>query len=270
MRIRYLAFPPSLASARLRMYIPGRELRSRGHWVGFEGSADWVVMAKHAWTDEHLKDANKVAFDVCDDHFHDDKEAVYRRGCEIADVVTCNSNEMASVIKRETGRDAVVIPDPYESPECPAKCHLPLLWFGKDHNLHDLAPILDRLPEIVIVSDVEHPQIVRWSPEAMEAAWHGCGMTVIPTGYSMAKSANRAIESIRRGLYPVCGELPAYRELGLGEADIPAAVERAIASPQATKAQVRKLQDLIRDRFSPQAIGGQWEQVFRGEHAAHL
>jgi hypothetical protein len=37
------------------------------------------------------------------------------RMCDLAHVVTCSSEVMAGIIKDVTGRDAVVIPDPYEN-----------------------------------------------------------------------------------------------------------------------------------------------------------
>lgn len=259
MKIRYMPLLPRLASARLRAMIPGRELMRMGHDVVLEGSCDVAILQKHDWPEDFSIGAKRIIFDVCDDWFSREWGDHYRRWCARADVVTCNSRTMAEIIKRETGRDAVVIDDPYESSEKPAKAHYPLLWFGNSANLVDLAPLLPRLTLLKIISDAEHPAIERWSPEGMLRAWQDCGMVVIPTGKSMAKSANRAVEAIRNGLYPVCGHMPAYHELGLGVDDIPAEVERLMSASD-TLDRIRELQDKVRERFSPQTVAQRWHE----------
>jgi hypothetical protein len=261
-KVRYIPLSLALASARLRGLIPARELRKLGFEVVVSGPADWAVLSKHGWDDDRAEGAKRIAFDVCDDHFDGEHSAHYFKWCAAADLVTCNSAAMAEIIKARTGRDARVIPDPYESPECEPKCHAPVLWFGQALNLLDLMPILDRLPETLIVSDHDHPRIARWTPQTMEAAWDTCGLTVLPTGAKKGKSANRAIESIRRGLFPVCGHLPAYAELGLGVDDVPAAVADALENKGHTLERVFDLQDLIRDKFSPGRIGKLWAECF--------
>ncbi len=258
MRVRYLPLSPTLASYRLRAIIPGLYLRSQGWEPCIKGEADIAVLQKHGWSDDAATKARRVVFDICDDHFATEEGDHYRKWCERADRVTCNSVTMADIILRETGRSAVVIDDPYESPECPPRCHAPALWFGNQRNAVDLLPILKRIGRLVICSDIKHPEILEWSPENMEKAWKACGIVVLPTGISMAKSANRAVESIRRGLFPVCGELPAYRELGLFSDDIPAEVERRIADPKDTIQRIFALQEKVRDRFSPETVGKRW------------
>lgn len=262
MKIRYLSLDPAIASYRLRAVIPGKALRGLGFDPVLDGHADWAVLQKHGWGDDKAQDAARVLFDVCDDHFHDEHQAHYRKWCRLADKVTCNSRAMAEIIRRETNRIATVIDDPYESPECAPKCRAPLLWFGHRSNLGDLAPIMDELPELMVVSNVEHPAVIQWSGVAMEQAWAACGMTVIPTGKSMAKSANRAVESIRRGLYPACGQLPAYAELGLGTDNVVREVNERLADGQGTLARIRELQDVVRDRFSPQTVARKWAECF--------
>jgi hypothetical protein len=257
-KVRYLPLSPTLASFRLRSIIPAKYLKAHGIEPVLGGRSDWVILQKHDWPDGVEKGASRVLFDVCDDYFGKEHDAHYRKWCERADVITCNSVTMAEVIKRETGRDAVVIDDPYESGEFEPKCHAPALWFGNQRNMVDLLPIIGKVGRLVICTDLKHPEVLEWSPEAMERAWTACGITVLPTGLSMAKSANRAIESIRRGIYPVCGRLPAYQELGLGSDDIPAEVHERLQNPEWTVATVARLQNVIRDRFSPETVGRKW------------
>lgn len=260
MKLAYLPLSPTIASFRLRGLIPARYLQAHGFDIVRE-NADWVVLSKHGWSDEVAKGHRQVLFDICDDHFTSDKRDHYLKWCRIADRVTCNSDVMAGVIKTHTGRDAVVIPDPYESDERPPKVGLPALWFGHKSNLRDLAPYVDRLP-LVIVSNPEVPGVVPWSRENLLQAFEMTGITVIPTGKSMAKSANRAIEAIRNGHLPVCGHLPAYADLGLGTDDIAGDVERAVARRAETLERIDELQHRVRYEFSPERIGAMWADCF--------
>lgn len=263
MRVRYLKISPDIASYRLRAIIPARELRKSGIETVLKGPADWAVLQKHGWEDDKALGARRILFDVCDDHFSDEHEDHYRKWCARADVVTCNSVTMRDIIKRETGREAVVIDDPYESEEREAKCRAPVLWFGHSSNLPALLPLLCRLPPTMIVSNVSAPGVCLWSAVTMAQAWAACGMAVIPTtGKSAAKSANRAIEAIRNGLYPACGRLPAYAELGLGSDDPAAEVAARLADDAGTRSTIRNLQNAIRIRFSPETVGKEWAKCF--------
>jgi len=259
-KIAYLPLSPTLASVRLRAVIPARYLSEHGFEVVREG-ADWVVLSKHGWSDEVARGHKRVLFDVCDDHFSSDKRDHYLKWCRIADRVTCNSEAMAEVIKDQTGRDAVVIPDPYESDERPPKCGMPALWFGHKSNLKDLLPYTDRLP-LVIVSNPEVPGVIPWSRENLLQAFEMTGITVIPTGKSKCKSANRAIEAIRNGHFPVCGHLPAYADLGLGCDDIATEAHRAVERRAETLERIDELQHRVRYEFSPQRIGELWSDCF--------
>lgn len=271
MKVAFLPFGKHLASFRLRSLVPASYLAGQAHSVVFHPSerADWIVLSKHDWPEDMTIGAKRVCFDVCDDHFGGRHDAHYRKWLDKADLVTCNSAEMRRVIKSQTGRDAIVIDDPYESPEYPPKRpHLPLLWFGAFWNLAYLRPWLDRLPhQLVVVTNEQHGEMTNtWDEATMEAAWQHCGLVIIPTGSKQAKSANRAVESIRRGLYPVCGPLPAYEELGLNE-DIVEGVSRALDNPADTLTRIEELQDLIRERFSPMTVGATWERVLASGHS---
>ena len=262
MKIAYLPLSTTIASVRLRGAIPARALSAMGFEpVTHDTKADWIVLQKHGWPEEMATGHKRTLFDVCDDHFHDQHSEHYRKWCAKADKITCNSQVMADIIKAETGRDAAVIPDPYEGEELPPKVGRPLLWFGHRSNLPDLMPWIHRLGPLVVVSNHPADWVTQWSPEALREAFRQTGMTVIPTGKSQAKSANRAIEAIRAGHFPVCGRLPAYEELGLGCDDISLGVERAQNDPR-TRERIRQLQSIVRERFSPMVIGELWANCF--------
>ena len=260
MRIRYLRLPENVASVRLRQLLPAAKLAER-HEIVYEGPSDVLVLQKHGWAEQEVMDAKKIVFDICDDHFdHPSLGWQYRTWVMRADAITCNSRSMRDKITIRFGRAATVIDDPYETEEeGEARCGLPALWFGHATNLHTLEPIIDRLPPLVVVSNAQG--CTQWSPESMRVVWAECGIVVLPTGHKQCKSANRAVESIRNGLYPCTGPLPAYSELGLGTDNVPKEVRERLDDPEGTKARIRDLQAMVRDRFSVDTVAKAWEKV---------
>jgi hypothetical protein len=201
---------------------------------------------------------------VCDDHFQGKWAEHYKHGCEAADLVTCNSAEMARVIAAQTGRAAVVIGDPYEQPEGEPRVSDHLLWFGHKSNLPDLLPWLERLGDIEIVTNIESPRVTTWTPGAMNDAFERAGLVVIPTGKSLAKSGNRAIESLRRGLFVVCGYMPAYADLGLYIGDIADGVDWALTHRHTVLRRIKDAQDYIHDEYGIERIGAMWKRTLSG------
>ena len=257
MNVTFLPFVQHMASARLRGSIPQRELKS----LGVNAGTDILVVGKHGWRESVVDGFKKVVFDICDDHFHSQHEAHYRKWCLKADLITCNSLEMQDTIKRETGKHAEVIHDPYEQPLRDARCKRPPLWFGMGTNFGDIFPYIAKVPDLICVSNIEHPKVIVWSPVVMDRMYDRAGIVLIPTGAKRAKSSNRAIDSIRRGLYPCTGRMPAYDELGLGSDDVLADMEAKLSDPEKTKQRIRDLQELVEFRFSPKTIGKEWLKV---------
>jgi hypothetical protein len=258
MRVTFRTWIDALASSRYRASIPARELAKLGIGEG----RDWLVIGKHGWKfEDEAKGFERVCFDVCDDHFYDQYAEHYRKCCGMADLLTCNSAEMARVIKAETGRSAVVIPDPYEQPEREPRIHSRLLWFGHEVNLPDLVPWLDDIGDIEVVSGAQVPGITQWSPEAMDAAFDRAGLVVLPTGRRLAKSGNRAIEAIRRGLFVVAGYLPAYADLGIYVGNITDGIEWALSHPREAKDRILASQEYVRAEYSPRHIAMMWRDA---------
>lgn len=260
-RVTFRAFDERYASTRLRALIPQRELAA----VGVEPGRDILVIGKHRWDwDTETRGYKRVVFDICDSHWTNQHGPHYIETCKRADAVTCNSAAMRDEIKHWTGRDAWVIPDPYETPEGKARVSDKLIWYGHASNLADLdldalvgrqMTIVTNLPSHEVRPGV---QVVTWSPEAQERAFAQAGLAVIPTGKSMAKSGNRAIEAIRRGVFPVCGYLPAYGDLGVYVGDIREGVEWALSHHDETLRRIRAAQDYVRWQYSPARIAKLW------------
>jgi hypothetical protein len=260
-KVTFAYFGPELASSRLRAKIPQQELSKLG--VGFGN--DVLIYGKHFIEENQLGGFRRLVFDVCDDHFgNKDLGGYYRRHIQIADQVTCNSEVMRGRIKAETGRDAVVISEPYESHELPPSIGPTLLWYGHMSNLEDIERLKPELRyPLRILSN--HKRYEKWSREVQQEALASPCIVVIPTGKSQAKSENRMVEAIRCGRY-VCAEyLPAYEvftkffELG----NIPAHIDRALANPLDAMSKIKDAQEFIRERYSPATIAGQWLEVLK-------
>lgn len=265
--VSWLAVDPLLASARYRRDLIVPHLRQFGVQPG---GRDVLVLSKHLWDWDDARGFRRVVYDVCDDHFQSGHADKYLEGCARADAVTCNSAEMARRIKTVTGRDAWVIDDPYEQPECEPRVGPELLWFGHKAGLLALRPWLDRIAQypltVVTGGYLEHvsPSFVPWSPQNMDAAFDACGMVLLPTlPERQCKSANRAIESVRRGRWPVCGPLPAFADLGVWVGDIADGVQWALENPPEVLRRLRASQDYVRERYAPRRIAERWADVFK-------
>jgi hypothetical protein len=250
--VTFMRFQSGLASYRYRAEIPERELRKQGWPVG----NDILVCSKHGW---ELRPGYKhIVFDISDDHFHGIHEPHYRKIAQEASLITCPTAEMAKIILRETGKTATVIPDPFEQRETKAKIHDALLWYGHASNAIDLERELPNLVgyKIEIVSNIK--TFTQWSPANMDRAFNTAGLVVIPTGKSMAKSGNRAVEAIRRGLFVVANPLPAYADLGMWQGDIRQGVDWALSHRGEVLRRIKNAQDYVRHEYSPQRIGRMW------------
>lgn len=264
-RVTFRAWDERWASTRYRALIPQREMML----LGMEPGRDVLVIGKHKWDwDTETRGYKKVVYDVCDSHWDDEWRDQVLAFCQRADAVTCNSRAMAQEVKRHTGRDAWVIPDPYESPECKPHVGESLLWFGFHWNAQALEPWFDRLAGRKLtlcmdsVKDVEVRPGIRlapWSPDRLATEFMHAGLVILPTDMRpQAKSANRAIESIRRGVFPICGYMPAYADLGVWVGPIDEGVEWALSHRDEVMRRLHGAQDYVRWQYNPARICKLW------------
>ena len=253
MQVTFAFLRPGIASSRLRAEIPQRELEKLGIMKG----RDILVYGKHVVPRHIAMKFGKRVFDICDDHFHTVHEIYYREHALLADLITVNSEEMARIVLAETGRDSTLIPDPYESEECPAGYGEGVLWYGHESNLKTIEPYRDCI-DVVLT----HPD---WTREKQVQAIHDCAVVVIPTDERKGKSANRLIEAVRNGRFVVAGELPAHDEFKpyMWIGDIREGLEWAKSHPKECIEKVPECQPYIRDRFSPEHIGKLWLEALQ-------
>lgn len=256
----------TLASVRYRMLIPAEALIKMGHSVTVGNCAQETgvyVFSKHNHADLVLMDnlsGVKKVFDVCDDHFHDQHANHYRAMAAACDVLTCSTQAMWEVLLKETGREAIVIDDPYEFPEEPPVIRKPgrTMWFGHQSNLPSLNgyKVDDRISNA--------PGCMPWSMETMVIAFDRNQIVVIPHSderKNSVKSTNRVVESIRMGKWVTASPLRSYEQFkdfaNIG--DVKAGVEMYNDLPDdLLVTRIKAGQDYIRERFSPERIARQW------------
>jgi len=273
MRINFVtAADERFASYRYRILIPARHLPGK-HEVIIGGfvEADVHVFSKHFdYEDQQrARRCSRVVFDMCDNHFSTAHEAHYRSMIDAAGTITCPTAAMCEVVKLETGREAVLIEDPYELPEVAASLQQVrrLLWFGHSANIGGILAELPRLAgyetELVTdgVQDITH---TAWSLPNLLSAMARSDLVIIPVirdERTPVKSANRAVESIRQGKYVIANPLPAYADLGIWQGDILEGVTWAARHPDEANALTLKAQALVNQRFDPSKIGREWEKL---------
>jgi uncharacterized Rossmann fold enzyme len=243
------------ASWRYRAKIPS------GDWATLNDlTADTLIFAKPQASELMVMARAKargawVVVDFCDDHFD---WMHYQEALRLADAVTCPTTEMAKRIK-ELGRDATVIPDPYEFPEMPPHCNgVNLLWFGHHVNRNSLQRILPDLKgySLRVVSNFDGA--IPWSKETMLEEFARADIVVIPTTASY-KSANRAIEAIRQGCFVVAEPHPALEGFPIYIGNIKEGIEWT--KQQNMNELILEAQNFVRERFTPQILIDKWKSA---------
>jgi hypothetical protein len=241
---------PQLASFRLRVDIPRKHLGMQSQ-IGI-GDATFFFKNGNPLLARSLKN---VVYDVVNAHFEDPD---YRAMCDLAKVVTCSSEAMVPIIKAATGRDAVVIADPYENSEGkPEVLGDRVLWFGHQANIESLRPYRDMKVDLCTAE--------AWSLEReAKALWSAA--VVLLTGNNPGASSNRVVKALRAGRFVVAPddcpsswkELSEYIWIG----DVRKGVRWALENREEACSKVSAGQKYIKSRFSPQLIGSQWADLF--------
>jgi hypothetical protein len=241
------------ASWRYRAMIPAFE------WASLNDlTADTLVFAKPQANE--LMDMARakargawVVVDFCDDHFD---WMHYQEALRLANAVTCPTAEMAKRIK-ELGKDATVIPDPYEYPEMPPHCNgVNLLWYGHHVNRESLQRILPDLKgyPFAVVSNFDGA--IPWSHETMLREFARADIVVIPAT-APYKSANRAIEAIRQGCFVVAEPHPALEGFPIYIGNIKEGIEWT--TQQNMNELISKAQKFVREEFLPATLIDKWK-----------
>lgn len=257
-----------LASYRLRVAIPAPHI-GRPYQIGAIGNPSFFFKNGDPPLAKRVKEHGYgVVYDVVNDHFGGGVRDTYSGMCKVADVVTCASERMAEIIKERTGREAVIIDDPYENDEQPATCVGDgVLWFGHSANLPSLEPYVN-LRGLTVCSNIAF--VVPWSLENERRELDRCAVALL-TSNNAGASSNRVVKALRAGRFVVTpGGVPAWEQFkpSIWIGDVREGIAWALNNREEACKKVRKGQKFVRERFSPQAIGKQWRTVFDSTSAA--
>jgi hypothetical protein len=239
----------SMASYRYRCKIP-----AEGLGVPVNEEADIYILSKPSSFD--MKKKNYVA-DFCDDHFDWPHYQVILKN---ALLVTCPTEAMKAIIRRQ-GREAIVIPDPYEYPLEEPHCNGGnLLWYGHGVNIGSIVRIFRKYPEYQgarVVSNVQGA--IPWSYETMLEEFKLADIVLMPATKEY-KSPNRTIEAIRQGCFVVAEPHPSINDFPIFIGDIKEGVEWAKSNPQQANQMILEAQSYI-ERYSPKIVIDAWRKT---------
>lgn len=265
-------FGEQMASFRYRALMPAQEVgKINGYKTALNnGTADIVIFSKpiasEIETAEQAKrDGAKIIVDLADDHFTDSSRETFLKFAELADGIVTGTNAMRARIYDHTKRDSVAIPDPYEFPECaPHADGDCFLWFGHQTNLRELISILPHLKTrklLVVTGPKQIPNAIQWTPQNITGAFAQSSVVLLPTSEGNEhKTANRLLNSIRAGCFPVCMRHPSYLEFQhhVWVGNLPTGLRWVDAFKDDLNELVAEAQNYIRDRYSPATIGQRW------------
>jgi glycosyltransferase involved in cell wall biosynthesis len=226
--------------------------------------------------------------------------ADYQTRMGAAATITVPCQALAQAIGPQARHGIHVIEDPYETPEQPARfapesAALRLCWFGSAYEpqlvegafqalaaaqprrrlrldflaLRSRAPLARQLEaRMRAANPASEVHFIEWSFDAVARALRDCDVVVLPqdaaSPWGRCKSHNRLVQAIRAGRVALASAIPAYVELaGCAEVDddLPAALARALAQPQAALDKLVAGQALVRERFAPARIAARWADV---------
>lgn len=249
---------PELASFRFRVAIPAAGL-TVPYRFGVTGAPTFFYKDGNPALARSLRGG--VVYDVVNDHFAGPKADAYHGMVAAADVVTACSDAMAEVVKAATGREAVVIDDPWECGEEAAAVRGEyVVWFGHGANVETLRPYAD-LPNLRVVSNVRGA--IPWT-RAKERSAISQAAVVLLTGKPTA-STNRIVKAIRSGRFVVTPSgVPSWEQFReycwIG--DVREGVEWALNNREDARCRILAGQQYISATFRPSLITGRWMEVF--------
>lgn len=267
-------FGEEMASFRYRAKIPAEEV---GKLNGFkcsinDGEANIIVFTKPVGDDialaRQFKDQGaKIVLDFSDNHFTTPLAHVYRDIAPLADNIVCASDTMREIIREHTGKDAAIIPDPYEFEEVEPHAEGEFyLWFGHYRNFGEMTNCMNAMGERklrVVTGPKAIPGTVPWSLENLRKTFKMSNIVILPTQKGAEyKSPNRLINALRQGCFAICMNHPAYYEFRdfVWVGDFHTGLRWSEAFRNELNACVKAGQDYIRERYSPARIGSIWAE----------
>jgi len=297
-------------------FLPARLLGGRVLWIPDDVDVDafldqhdpeTVIVGKAIVDDRMPRVAEaakrrglRVITAYCDWYFGaDDQSKWFKREFDVSDDIVVQTIPMADEFRKYTGREPVIIEEPWEYPRKPVKFQpeLPtirLLWFGNQQNYHTIPSAIESLARLsdlkirLAVMSFTLPEEIEehfpnglpgnikcsWFPWSMSEQYKlmkQCDVIIIPsmdTPENRIKGHNRLVEGINAGRAVVAYPLPQYKELrdyAILHEDMTSGLEQALANRQETIEKIRAGQSYIDTRFAPEVVAEKWRHLLDGD-----
>jgi hypothetical protein len=307
MKIRFFsdAYKIKRASHRLRGDVTCAALAAQGYdakiltdWS--EVDADTLIIFLKGTQVHTIEQARalgaQTVYDLCDNKFDEKQE--YAPCCLAANLVSVNSVQMGVSVKKHTGRDSIVMPDPFERPKLSPKfspgSNINLLWFGSQSSFKFLpmVEIWQRLEKEVcnysytMVSaktdrvlskfqlrqqkgsvsgiNLDRVNMKEWSWELQGQLLEQCDIVLMPVQTDNprtdTKSANRVIDSLISGKFVITTPLASYEEFApyTWQGDYIEGIKWAQANPGQVLDKITKGQQHVEQNYSAAVLSNKF------------
>lgn len=303
MKIRFYsdAYKPKRASHRLRGEVTSNALAAQGYdskiltdWSEVDSNTIVIFLKRsQPHSIQRARDLGaKTIYDLCDNKFEEKEE--YEPCCKLADLVSVNSENMGISAKHHTGRDYIVMPDPYERPKLDPAFNpgsiIELLWYGSQSSFKFL-PIVElwqRLEKEIknyrytmisqktdrVLSKMQQRQakgqvsginfsklnMEQWTWERQGELLKTCDIVVMPVvtdnPRTDTKSANRLIDALMSGKFVITTPLASYQEFEpyTWQGDYIEGIKWAINNPEGVIKKITKGQKYTQERYSAEVL----------------
>ena len=300
---------PRRASQRFRGLVPLQHMLPTDGFIDRVEEAtkdDIVILSKAIEIKDfmYLKDMGiKFIFDICDNKWRMGKDrqkntALMNAGCLHANLITTTCTELRQKIFNETGKDALIIDDPYEraieEPTFkPHEKNLNICYFGgrKSFWLVNWEEVIASLKYVCKQLGVEYilncinlkhllaskkithhyypdgPVIMyEWNYELQKDLVKKSDFVLLPVPNENPlvfsyKSPNRVIDSIAQGKYVISTNgVISYEQFGdfIGLGSLQRNIKWAIQNPKGVISKIKEGQKYIKKYHSPEVIAKQW------------
>jgi hypothetical protein len=311
-KIRFFsdAYKPKRASHRLRGEVTCQALLDQGYdakiltdWEDVDANTVVIFLKRSQPSSiQRAKDLGaKTIYDLCDNKFEEKEE--YEPCCRLADLVSVNSVQMGISTKHHTGRDSIVMPDPFERPKLTPRFNptseLKLLWFGSQSSFKFLpvVEIWQRLEKEIgnykytmvsaktdrLLSKMSLRQskgqisginfskldMQEWTWEHQGKLLTECDIVLMPVQTDNprtdTKSANRLIDSLISGKFVITTALASYEEFApyTWQSDYIEGIKWALKNPAEVEDRIRLGQEYTEKNYSAQALSKKFVEEVR-------
>jgi hypothetical protein len=303
LKIRFFsdAYKGKRASHRLRGEVTARALAEQGYdskiltdWADVDSNTIVVFLKRsQPHSIQRAKDLGaKTIYDLCDNKFEEKEE--YEPCCQTADLVSVNSVNMGISTKHYTGKDSIVMPDPFERPKLPPKFEpgstIKLLWFGSQSSFKffPFVEIWQRLEREIgnykytmisaktdrVLNKMQTRQskgqvtginfdkidMREWSWDLQGELLRDWDIVLMPVQTENprtdTKSANRLIDSIISGKFVITTPLHSYQEFApyTWQGDYIEGIKWAMANPDEVLKMITAGQQYVEENYSAQVL----------------